>query len=239
MGQDLIYAVSDVHSPRFLHMFRSSLKTLTEEPCFFIMAGDMIDKGKVEMLKPIVKDLRSKWLETPLVAVFGNEEYHSVREELRGEYPEITWLDDGTLKGNCGNLKIAIVGTQGALDRLTSWQARNMPWLLEDYLKKPDTLTKLISEARGEGYTVILVSHYALTSENLKGEDPRAWPEMYSRKMEKLVKELKPDIAIHGHAHNGKPYALVGGVPVYNVAIPLTKTIKKIKLAKGLLEFTS
>lgn len=237
MDQDLIYAVSDVHSPRFLYMFRSSLKALTAEPCFFIMAGDMIDKGKVEMLKPIMEDLKSKWLETPLIAVFGNEEYHDVREKLRGEYPEIIWLDDETFKGNCGNLKVAIVGTQGALDRLTSWQARNMPWLLEDYLKKPNALAKLITEARGEGYMVILVSHYALASENLKGEDPRVWPEMYSKNMEKLVKELKPDIAIHGHAHNGKPYTLVNRVPVYNVAIPLTKTIRRIKLTKGLLEF--
>ncbi len=238
MGQDFIYAVSDVHSPKFLQIFRSSLKTLAEEPCIFLMAGDMIDKGKVEMLKPIVGDLKSKWPETPLIAVFGNEEYHDIRGKLREEYPEISWLDDETFKVNCGNLKIAIIGTQGALDRLTKWQAKNMPWLLEEYLKRPDTLTRLITEARGEGYTVILVSHYALTSETLKGEDPRAWPEMYSRKMEKLIKELKPDIAIHGHAHNGKAYTLTSGVPVYNVSIPLTKTITRVKLAKGLLAFT-
>ncbi|MEM1685699.1 MAG: metallophosphoesterase [Acidilobaceae archaeon] len=232
----ILYAVSDIHSPRFLQLFRQSLRNLDVEPCIFILAGDIIDKGRVEMMKPVVEELASKW-STPIIAVFGNEEYHSVRDRLRREYSNIIWLDDSLSILKCSNIKVAVIGTQGAIDRLTKWQSANMPWLEEEYKRRPEVVANLISEARRDADIVILVSHYALTSENLKGEDPKIWPEMFSKKMEKVLVESRPNIAIHGHSHLGRQYVMVKGVPVYNVALPLTRNITKIKLPISLKSF--
>jgi Icc-related predicted phosphoesterase len=235
---DRVYAVSDIHSPRLLPLFKQALsRAPPEPPCFLILAGDVVDKGNVEMVKPVVESIKAKWGDVSMVAVFGNEEYHSVRSSLVEKYSMITWLDDSVKLYNCGSLRVAVIGTQGSLDRLTRWQSKNMPWLLEEYRRRPQVMRELMRRARSEADVVILVSHYALASGNLRGEDPRIWPEMYSKDMEKVVAEAKPDIAVHGHAHLGRSYTVVNGVPVYNVALPAVKNITVINLKRGLMGF--
>jgi Icc-related predicted phosphoesterase len=44
---------------------------------------------------------------------------------------------------------------------------------------------------------------------------------MGSQRMEALLKRHSPTLAIHGHAHRGRKQAIVAGVPVFNVALPL------------------
>lgn len=233
-----VYAVSDIHSPRFLALFKQAIQRApNDKPCMLILAGDLIDKGRVDMLKPVIEEIEAKWGDVKLVAVFGNEEYHDVRGDLIHKYPMVEWLNDEKKVYDCGKLRVAIIGTQGSLDRLTRWQSKHMPWLAEEYSRRPSIIANLIVEARREADIVILVSHYVLASSNLKGEDPRIWPEMYSKAMEKVVAESKPHIAIHGHAHLGKAYSLVNGVPVYNVALPLVKDITKVSLRRGLTAF--
>jgi len=233
-----VYAVSDIHSPRFLALFRNAVRNApSEKPCALILAGDVVDKGRVDMLRPVVDEIRAKWGDVAILAVFGNEEYHDVRGRLVEEYPMVRWLDDEMVFYECSELKVAFIGTQGSLDRLTRWQSKHMPWLAEEYSRRPALIADLILKAKRDADVVILVSHYALALGNLKGEDPRAWPEMYSKAMEKVVAEAKPHIAIHGHAHLGKPLTLVNGVPVYNVALPLTKSLTVISLKRGLEAF--
>ena len=233
-----VYSVSDIHSPRFLQLFKQALlRAPHEPPCLMILAGDVIDRGNVAMVKPVLESIKAKWGNVKLVAVFGNEEYHDVRGSLVENYSSITWIDDRIEFYNCDNLRVAVVGTQGALDRLTKWQSKHMPWLVEEYRRRPQILLELVRDARARADIVILVSHYALASGNLKGEDPRIWPEMYSKSLEKVVAESKPNIAIHGHAHLGRSYTVVNGVPVYNVALPAVKSITVISLERGLMKF--
>jgi hypothetical protein len=48
-----IMAVSDVHSPRYLPLLISSLKSLLNyKPDIVLFGGDMIDKGDVGSLNP-------------------------------------------------------------------------------------------------------------------------------------------------------------------------------------------
>jgi len=235
---DSVYAVSDIHSPRFLPLFKQAVSGAPPKPpCFIILAGDIVDKGNIDMVKPVVESIKAKWGNVGIIAVFGNEEYHSVRSSLVERYDTVTWVDDRVEFYKCNELKVAIVGTQGSLDRLTRWQSKHMPWLLEEYRRRPQLIRELVRDSKAKADVVILVSHYALASGNLKGEDPRIWPEMYSKLMERVVAEAKPDIAIHGHAHLGRSYTAVNGVPVYNVALPAVKSITIINLKRGLIGF--
>ena len=54
--------------------------------------------------------------------------------------------------------------------------------------------------------------------------------------MEAVIKRRAPDVVIHGHAHNGRRTASVGGVPVYNVALPLWRSLVEIRLEPRGLE---
>ncbi len=169
-----------------------------------------------------------------LVAVFGNEEYHDREEEYRRAYPFVDWLNDEYKVYDCWGLGIAVIGTRGAIDRLTTWQRKHMPWLEDVYRRRPSIIAKLIDKARREADKIIVLSHYGLAKETIVGEPPRLWPYLYSRAMERVIREKKPDAAVHGHAHRGTPKAMISGVPVYNVALPLNRKPVRVTFRIGL-----
>lgn len=229
----IFVATSDVHAPRYLGLMSLSLKALEREgvePCFVILAGDLTDKGRTSLVGIVFNYVRRTWRDKAVIAVFGNEEYHNIRPLLKIMYQDVIWLDDETSIIECDGVRVAIVGTSGALDEPTRWQARNMPWIAREYMYRPARIARLIREARSSADRVIVVSHYGLSKETLRGEDPKIWKYLYSSSMEKVIASEKPDIAVHGHAHKGSPRACVSGVPVYNVALPLNKALVVIDL---------
>jgi len=223
--------VSDIHSPRFLPLLRGALGSWgLGEPCAVLLAGDIIDRGRAVMVEPVVSELRRRFPGSQLVAVFGNEEYEQVRGALRRMAPEVRWLEDEVYYVECSGCRVGVVGTQGALERPTRWQARHMPWLARVYRERPGRIAGLVREARREADRVVLLSHYAVARATVVGEDPRIWPYLYSSLMEEVVRRERPDAAVHGHAHKGTPTGRVDGVPVYNVALPLTRRLTPIPL---------
>jgi len=233
-----IRATSDVHSPRYLGLFKAALEA--DEPrCarLILLAGDMVDRGSVEALAPVLELINGRYPGVPVAAVFGNEEYHDREELFRRRYPTVAWLDDEYRVFDVEGASVAVVGTRGALARPTRWQRRNMPWLARVYRERPRLVAELIRRARSEADKVILLSHYALARATIEGEPPSIWPELYSPEMERVIAREKPDAAVHGHAHRGKPQASVAGVPVYNVALPLNKRIVAVRPRRGLGEW--
>ena len=229
-----ILAVSDVHSPRYLIEFAAALARRSEE-CkrvdLVVFAGDMVYRGRVEALRPVLDALRGRCGEKPVAAVFGNEEYIGLEGEFRSRYPEVTWLDDEMHVFEVGGLRVAVVGTRGSLERPTRWQRAKMPWIARVYAERVERIGRLLREARGKADIVILVSHYVLTWKTLVGEPRSIWPEMGHRGFEKVIRETKPDAAIHGHAHKSKVLeARVDGVPVYNVAFPARRDVTIIEV---------
>jgi len=221
LGDPGLLATSDVHSPEYLQDFVASLSKVKGRPCLFLFAGDVIDRGRAEAARPVFE--AAERLGGRLVATFGNEEYQEVWGRMRTLYPQVDWLVDEYRVYDCGGVSVAVVGTPGSLDRPTKWQAKNVPGVEKIYEERVERVGELLRRARSEAQFVVLLSHYAVAKANLKGEDPRAYPYLYSSKMEKVVRELRPTIVVHGHAHNGQTYSVVNGVPVYNVAFPLNR----------------
>lgn len=238
MALGSVYATADIHCPKYLALFREALARMREAPCVLVLAGDIIDRGRVEMLEPVLRAVEAELGNVDIMAVFGNEEYDEVRDRLvKASEGRIEWLDDSITYRKCDGEVLGFIGTTGALDRPTRWQRSHRPQLARIYAERPLTLERLYSEAKRRAGRVIVVSHYGLARATLKGEDPRIWPELYSSRMEEAMRKLKPDAAVHGHAHNGTPYALVGGVPVYNVALPLNRRMVRIEFRRGLEAF--
>lgn len=231
MSEVLVAAVADVHAPRYLELFRQSLEALEEEPHLFVLAGDIVLKGKVEAMADVLSALRQRY-DGLVIAIFGNEEYTDLEPRFIEEYgSEVTWLNDSSITLEVSGTRVGVVGTRGSLDKPTTWQAKNVPGIEETYRNRVSKVEQLLAELDAD--VKLLVSHYALTYATLRGEKPSIWPYLGCKKFEDVLKRQRPTAAIHGHAHNSTVQkAMVGEVPVYNVSLPATKAITVIKLRK-------
>jgi len=237
-----ICAVGDVHGKRYFSVFQASLRTLVGfKPDVFIFAGDMVDEGRVDDLEYIVNEVRSKCPGVPIIAVFGNEEYHELEGTFIKQYPEIIWLNDSVSLIAVRGTRVGFVGTRGALEKLTFWQRRHKPELEVVYRRRPHLIKNLVNEVRRHADIIVLVTHYAPTMITVRGEPEKIYPYMGSRDMERVViKEVKPDIVIHAHAHNARiTEAVIDSVKIYNVSLPAKKGITTIEVTprKSILSF--
>ncbi|MEM0453594.1 MAG: metallophosphoesterase [Sulfolobales archaeon] len=230
MSSVKVYAVGDVHGSRYFNLFLASLKSLiNSRPDLIIFAGDMVDEGNAKELRMIVDSVKSKFGGVPIIAVFGNEEYHEVEEKFINEYPEVVWLNDSLSIIYVNNLRVGIVGSRGVLEKLTYWQKKNKPILEQVYRERPTVIRKLLSDSKKASDITIYVSHYAPTYATVKGEPDKVLPFMGSRYIEEVLRDVKPDIAIHAHAHNSRVLeTILDGVKVYNVSLPARRAITVI-----------
>ena len=224
-----IAAVADVHAPRYLDLLNRALESSgLGDASLLVMAGDMIDKGKVRYFAQVYERVR-RHFKGPIVGVFGNEEYDEVKPELR-RY-DVVWLDDEVYRVEVGGVRLSIVGTRGSLDSPTTWQAKHIPGIEEIYRARVERVRSLLREARRGSDLVVLVTHYAPRCGTLVGEDPRIWRFLASSAMGEVVREEQPEIVIHGHVHKGSvPTCRLGRSTVYNVSIPARGGITVIEV---------
>jgi predicted phosphodiesterase len=226
----IIVSTSDVHSPENLPLFLEALKNTTSEPDLVIFAGDMVDKNKVFMLKPVVEATLKRFSKSKIIAIFGNEEYRGYEKLYTSIYKEVTWLNDDyiVLEDN----ELCIIGTRGALDKPTTWQTRNIPNIQKIYSELPYRIEKMALELRGSGCKkIILVSHYGVTRRNLVGEKEETYPYLACTKFEKIIRREVFDVVIHGHVHLGVYEVIyIRDVPVYNVSLPARRKLVELKI---------
>ena len=196
-----------------------------------IWAGDMVERGRVEALRPVLEATQRKCPRAQIVAVFGNEEYMDREHEFARAYDNVVWLNDSYIVVEEKGKSIAIYGSRGALDRPTRWQRRNIPGIETIYKRRAERMKTVLSRLRNRTDIVIVVTHYAPTYLTLEGEKQEIWPELGSRAVEKALLKARPDIAIHGHAHNSRRLeAMLDGIRVLNVAFPARKDVTIVKL---------
>jgi len=231
----VVAAVADVHYPKYASEFLRALSQVDfSRVDLFLMVGDMVLKSRYAHYPAVVGAIRRRW-GGPLLAVFGNEDYEEHEEEVIKRTPGVTWLRDECKVLSVGGVSVAVVGSRGTIERPTSWQARNVPGIARRFREREGRVRELLRRARSRGYLTILATHYAPTYATLEGERSYAWPFLGSLRMERVVREVKPDLVLHGHAHNSKrTFALVDGVPVYNVSLPATGRITVVEVSRRL-----
>ena len=69
----------------------------------------------------------------------------------------------------------------------------------------------------------IVLLHYAPTTTTLEGEPRGIWAFLGSDRLAGADRRAPPDLVLHGHAHAGTFEGFIGRVPVYNVAIHVTR----------------
>ncbi|NHI90878.1 MAG: hypothetical protein EAX96_00160 [Candidatus Lokiarchaeota archaeon] len=217
---------SDVHAPKYLNLFAKSLARIKNID-FFLFGGDMIFKGDIKQYDKII-DLIRRRFDCPIIGVFGNEEFDELREKIKQEYSEISFLMEESKILKINGVSIGFIGTTGSLDELTWWQSKNKPENVEIFKNRIKKVDKLFQNLRAN--VRILLSHYAVSYKTMRGETIFAYPQLGSREYEQIILKYQPKFVFHGHAHRGLSHVTLRKTIIFNVAMPLLKKIKVINL---------
>lgn len=243
MSSVLLAFTGDVHSPKYLSTFATALNNLTNEDSVeaIVFVGDIVEGNYIEGVRPVIELTRRKLQKAKIIMVFGNEEYRGHEELYVEKFSEVIWLNDSEAVLELSKATVGIIGTRGALNKLTTWQMRNAPWLNKYYRDLPNKIKDLAKGLRKKCNYVILASHYGVTRRTLVGEDARSWPYLTSSLMEALISRDLFDLVVHAHVHRGEvERTLINGVYVYNVSLQARGRIITIdleRLHRGLMSY--
>ncbi|MFW9953000.1 MAG: metallophosphoesterase [Candidatus Thorarchaeota archaeon] len=227
-----IFAIGDIHYPRYAKEFQSAISSL-DTPDLFLLAGDIVDRGSADEFPKVLDIIENELGDSfPIVSCFGNEEYSEVRGRiLQLVNPRIKILDEKSAIVSINGARIGIVGTQGSLDKPTNWQRKNMPGIKDTFGRRADRAETLLLRLSNKTDYRILLMHYSPCIETCEGENKRDFAWLGSRKFYTVISNVSPDLVIHGHVHNSKVHeARIGTTLVRNVALPAVGTITELDL---------
>jgi Icc-related predicted phosphoesterase len=191
-----------------------------------LLAGDLTTLGEPEQARWLASACRG--VETQIFAVLGNHDWHANRrDELVAIIEEagVTVLDPGHVTCCVKDVEVGIVGAKGFVG---GFPGSHLPDFGEPSLRAVYAETGEEVRALDEGLRAvaacpfrIVLLHYAPTTETLRGEPEPIWAFLGSDRLAAPIVEHQPDLVLHGHAHAGTFQGRVGGVPVFNVSVPV------------------
>lgn len=222
----LIAATADIHYPEYKDLFLKSLARL-KNPDIILLAGDICAPGVPNAWYAVLNYL--KRFNCQVVAVPGNTEFDKYIGLIKNICEKhAIFLNDQSCELHVGKEKVTIIGSRGVLDQPTSWQLLHLADIKETYQERAKKLIKNIKAATGN--VKILLTHYAPTFATLHGEPEDIFLQLGTKKFEEILHPAFLTMAIHGHAHHGTRFANINDVPVYNVSLPLNKSIIEIEI---------
>jgi Icc-related predicted phosphoesterase len=92
---------------------------------------------------------------------------------------------------------------------------------IDESLKLEAALGRLRTDRR------VALMHYAPVRDTCVGEPVEIYPYLGCGRLEEPLHRTPVDVVFHGHAHHGSPVGrTANGIPVYNVALPLMRTVQ-------------
>lgn len=219
-----IAAMSDVHYGKTSHGKLYQVFTqVTEHADVLLLCGDLTDYGLPEEARALAKDLTGA-VRIPIVGVLGNHDYEGGQEQevvkiltdagvrmLDGDSVEVHGVGFAGTRGFCGGFGRGALGAWG--ERVIKQFVHEA---IEEALKLESALAKLNTASR------IAVLHYAPIRATVEGEPEEIFAFLGSSRLEEPLSRYPVDAVFHGHAHRGAVEGrTAGGIPVYNVALPL------------------
>jgi Icc-related predicted phosphoesterase len=224
-----IAAVGDLHCrEETREAVAKALEGVADQADALLLAGDLTDLGlpdEADMLAGILDKLKLK-----KVGVLGNHDFESGQEAivrtklcavgvhmLDGESFSDGDLGVAGTKGFCGGFEHAQLQRFGE-GHLKAF----VDSCISEQLKLENALIKLRTRIR------IVLLHYSPTRTTIEGEPLEIFPFLGATRLASPIDQLRPAVAFHGHAHRGTLRgATQGGVPVYNVALPVLRRLEK------------
>ncbi len=229
-----IAATGDLHVSAFGRPVRlDPLPDLRGQADLLVVAGDITDSGLLTELDAAVEYLSDARI--PIVAVLGN---HDLRTRRRVAFRRILTrggiqLLDGeslVVTGDSG-FRLGVVGTSGCGGGFwpeagpERFPGRAMKALAIRSKRETERLESCLAGLRADGRLVL--THFSPTPTTLGREPLAKYWMLGNSELGRVIDRHAVDLAIHGHAHLGNEIgATHGGVPVRNVALPVTNAIR-------------
>ena len=192
-----------------------------------LLAGDLTTHGLPEQAAVLADACRG--LDVPVVAVLGNHDHHSGAPlEVAGVLEDggIIVLDRGHTILELRDVEVGIVGAKGFVGGFPGTEIPDFgePALRSVYQETSREVEGLEVglEAIAGCHKRIVLLHYAPICDTLVGEPEPIWAFLGSGRLAGPIGMHRPDLVVHGHAHNGAPRGAIGSVPVHNVAVHVT-----------------
>lgn len=223
-----IAAAGDVHAAEPLgDRLRRAFEAIEADADIVLLAGDLTTHGLPEQAA-VLADACAP-LRVPVVAVLGNHDHHSGRaDEVRTalERGNVIVLEGDHVVLEIDDLDVGIVGTKGFVGGFAGAEIPDFgePALRQIYAettREVDALEHGLEAIAGCHKRIVLL-HYAPVSETLVGEPESIWAFLGSGRLAGPIGMHRPDLVLHGHAHQGSALGAVGTVPVHNVAVHVT-----------------
>ena len=190
-----------------------------------LLCGDLTDYGLPEEARVLARELGAA-LRIPAVGVLGNHDYESGQHEevvqilrdagvviLDGDGCEVAGLGIGGVKGLGGGFGERALQPWGE-----DVMKRFVRETVDEALKLESALARLRTPQR------VALLHYSPIQATVEGEPPELYPFLGSSRLEEPLNRYPVSLVFHGHAHHGQAEGRTrGGVPVYNVCLPLLR----------------
>ena len=222
-----IAAVGDLHCRESQRdEIAAAFAGVSGEVDVILLAGDLTTHGEPEQALILADACRA--LDTPVLTVLGNHDWHSNRRDDVVEVlldAGIVVLDRGHAILDIGGIDLGVTGLKGFGGGFGGF---NIPDFGEPLLRAVYDETSADVEALDAGLRAIaacemriVLLHYAPVAATLVGEPREIWAFLGSDRLAAPIAEHRPHVVLHGHAHAGSFEGAVGEVPVYNVSAPV------------------
>ncbi len=205
---------------------REAFAHVEESADLVLLAGDLTQHGEVDEARVIADACRG--LAIPVVAVLGNHDWQSDRADdvsrTLGEAGIVVLERAHTIlpvKGSSVGIA-AVKGFVGGFEY--GWANFGEPLFREAYsetTRDVEALDRGLHAIAGCGLRIALL-HYSPTADTLRGEPERLWLVLGAERLAGPIREHRPHLVVHGHAHRGSFEGQIEGVPVHNVAVHVT-----------------
>ncbi len=222
-----IAAVGDIHCRKGSAGTIAPLLTPVNDVAdVLLLCGDLTDYGLVEEAHLLARELSA--VRVPMVGVLGNHDFESGHVEevtavlreagvqvLDGDACEVHGVGFAGVKGFVGGFGRGTLGPWGE-----TVIKRFVQEAIDESLKLESALSRLRTSRR------VAVMHYAPIRETVEGEPVEIFAYLGCSRLEEPLGRYPVDAVFHGHAHHGAPEGRSAhGTPVYNVAMPLMRTV--------------
>lgn len=237
-GKLCMAAISDLHYDEHAQGRLEALFAAASDAAdVLLLCGDLTDFGRPEEAEVLAHDLAR--VEIPMLGVLGNHDFEASRPDTIRDIMEAAGVIilDGTATAIDGVGFAGVRGFGGGFGEfmLRAWGEpliKNfVQAAVDETLKLEKALSKLDTDRR------IALLHYAPIRDTVEGEPLELHPFLGSSRLEEPLNQLNVTAAFHGHAHHGTPEGqTTGGVPVYNVSLPVLQKAYPDRPAFRLLE---
>src|SRR3954453_8797100 len=193
-----------------------------------LLAGDLTTHGEPEEAQVLADACRG--LETPVITVLGNHDWHVNRvtemvEVLEGAGIQV--LDRSHMICRPQGVEVGIVGVKGHVGGfpgcyLPDFGEPDLRAVYANCTREVEAIEAGLKAVETCPLRIVLL-HYAPTTDTLVGEPEPIWAFLGTDRLAGPIVHHQPDLVLHGHAHAGTFQGHLGDVPVHNVSVPVIK----------------